>query len=287
MSFLLEIGKFLIGHFVIPILKNIADYFANKVVKNFDKKENIEIAKKIREKNEEIKELNEKKLKDKKLKEADEERLRELAEERDNVLYTAFEENKKAENENKIIEKPSDFKEFKIDTTNIHILQYHIGQIILEKKCAKCHSPMILRYIDNFFWACSGVFNKTCEGSTRNFEITDMKIVARTDITEFEYSSEDLNLIYTDNQKSLKKIMGDYIGDESQSRICPKHKVSLVLRKNSQKEFEGAIRQYFWACPCWYGRDRDSLINCDYKITIYSPAEIASALREFRGRGIY
>ena len=157
MSFLLEIGKFLIGHFVIPILKNIAEFISKTITESYDKNANIEIAKKIRETNEEIRELNEKKLKDKKLKEAEEERLRELTEERDNVLYTAFEKNKKTENENNIIQKPSDFKEFVIDKANIHILQYHIGQIFLEKECDYCHSPMVLRKKENFIWACSGV----------------------------------------------------------------------------------------------------------------------------------
>jgi hypothetical protein len=70
------------------------------------------------------------------------------------------------------------------------------------------------------------------------------------------------------------------------SYLCPIHGVELVLRKNRNADNLGALEKYFLGCPYYNLKDKYAKDSCQYVVTLKSPAQLASALKQFEGRGI-
>jgi len=63
--------------------------------------------------------------------------------------------------------------------------------------------------------------------------------------------------------------------------LCPVHNEPMILRE--KKDADGLLDQYFFGCPRWSPKHGQ---GCSQIVKLKSPAQLASALEAFYGRGI-
>lgn len=237
--------------------------------------------------NNEILELEQKKYRDRRLNQHDDQRLTSLYTQRDNLKDEI-----RTNNELLMVEKMKNgqgvYESVHINNANTHILQFHVGQTVFGKRCRQCGRPMILQWkqgmqaiaMSDFFWGCIGFY----EGVRHNelFMQSDMDLFTRVDRPEFQVSSQQLgNIILLPGPKSnINKRMSDIKQEQTDVYLCPIHNEPMVLRE--KKDANGLLDQYFFGCARW------GLGNggCNQIVKLKSPAQLASALEAFYGRGI-
>jgi hypothetical protein len=175
-----------------------------------------------------------------------------------------------------------------LDNDKVHILQYHMGQVVLEKHCY-CGRPMILNskrrhdgslfQLNDFFWSCTGYYNQPpnqCR-QTANFTAQDAGLLHKNNVFEFQVSNQDLSLIFNDNK--VKKMVVDRVRTHKSSKddevLCPIHHIPMVMREKQNPE--GALDMFFLAC---------SHPSCGQISKLKSPAQLAAFLSRKEGRGI-
>lgn len=118
----------------------------------------------------EIADLERKRERDRGLSSRDKDHLEELLalkQER----FTEYQAAKSQEIGAEVKAKPNQFVEAKISDKRVNLLQFHVGQFVLEKRCRQCQRPMILQHtrkptdyatfsLSDFFWGCSGFYDK-------------------------------------------------------------------------------------------------------------------------------
>jgi hypothetical protein len=128
-----------------------------------------------------------------------------------------------------------------------------------------------------FFWSCSGWYEDHSHNVTAPFIHSDMDFFTRIDRPEFEISSVQLGNIVqlTGASTTISKKLHEAKNQSTDVYYCPIHNESMILRE--KKNAEGLLDQYFFCCP---------RIECQQLVKIKSPAQLASALEAFYGRGI-
>lgn len=200
-----------------------------------------------------------------------------------------LQEAKKIKSAREHIQTSDEYESTFLDDEKVHILQYQMGQIVLEKRCPNCGKPMSLQSkqklngslynLDDFFWSCVGYYNQNhqCK-TTQSFQQKDAGLLYKASIPELQIPNSDLNLIYSAKsvQNSVTNRMREHKGNKDQEIICPIHHIPMVLRE--KKEHGGAaLDMFFLACPHY---------NCSQMVKLKSAPQLAAFLRRREGQGI-
>ena len=250
-------------------------------------KSQSEIFSEIREKNKEIIELHKKEEIDGFINENDKSKIINLADKRD-AFYKNFEKLKENELINKVNLTPEKFDNFQISQEKIHLIQYHVGETVLGKKCPTCNEPMILQFprgmesvnFNDFFWACTAWYSRTCN-TTEPFRISDMSLFTENNKNEFHINNNSLTQIFNDQsiQNHTLNRVSNHRGETTEDYVCPIHKEPLILRKKNNDG--GALDAFFLGCSLWKPNN-----GCNYVLKLKSPAQLASFLQKTENQGI-
>lgn len=237
--------------------------------------------------NDEIAELERKKAHDRSLNQHDNQKLIGLYQQRDKLK-----DDVRNNNELRMVEKMQNgqgiFNNVHITDVNTHILQFHVGQTVFGKRCRQCGRPMVLQWkqgmrtvaMSDFFWGCIGFY----EGVRHNepFLQSDMDLFTRIDRPEFEVSSQELGRIIElpGPKQNVTSRMRDIRQEETDVYLCPIHNEPMVLRE--KKDAQGLLDQFFFGCTRW----SQTSGGCTQIVKLKSPAQLASVLEAFYGRGI-
>lgn len=240
-----------------------------------------------KELNDQILELELKKRRDRTLNQYDNQRLSSLYAKRDNLKDEIRRNNELLMTE-KMQNGQGTYDSVHINNVNSHILQFHVGQTVFGKRCRQCGRPMALQWkqgmqtvsMTDFFWGCIGFY----EGLKHHepFMQADMDLFTRVDRPEFEMSSQSLsNIILLPGPKAnIVKRMNEIKKETTDVYLCPIHNEAMVVRE--KKDAQGILDQYFFGCPRWLPNSQ----GCSQIVKLKSPAQLASALEAFYGRGI-
>lgn len=244
--------------------------------------------KKTKSLNDEIEELEVKRGRDGGLNQYDRARLSELYDQR-NKLREEIDESKEKLLAHQISENESSYNSLSIQDQNLHILQFHVGQSVVGKKCPTCGKPMVLQWkrhssvvsMSQFGWGCTGYYDNTCK-TWRQFMHQDFNLFSKTDRPEFQLSNATFNKIvsYPSSQKGVIKRMNEIKNTENDDYLCPVHNEPMVLKE--KRDFEGLLDQYFLGCPRW----RANNTGCNQIVKLKSAGQVAAVLEKHYGRGI-
>jgi hypothetical protein len=219
----------------------------------------------------------------------------ERKEELESLRIEKFQDYQKAKKEEIVEEQsknPEHYETSALKNDSVHILQYHMGQVVLAKKCKVpgCGRCMALNSkqrlnggiycLNDFFWSCTGFHNQMplqCRG-TQQFQAEDIGFLHKSDIFEFQISNQDLSEIFDD--RSIKKAIVDrvksHLREKDDEVLCPTHHVPMILRE--KREHQGiALDMFSLRCPH---------PGCQQLVKLKSPAQLAAYLRRREGRGI-
>ena len=134
--------------------------------------------------------------------------------------------------------------------------------------------------MSDFFWGCIGFYEGVKH--LEPFVQSDLDLFTKIDRPEFELESQQLGniLSHSGSQKNVVKRMNDIKQQKTDVYLCPVHNEPMVLRE--KKEARGLLDQYFFGCPRWRPQNK----GCGQLVKLKSPAQLASALEAFYGRGI-
>lgn len=180
------------------------------------------------------------------------------------------------------------FDSISVDDANLQILQFHVGQNVLGKKCGTCNKPMILQWkrgltvtsISQFFWGCSGFYSQTCS-ATQFIAQTEVDLITKIDRPEFQLSNQELNKIVElpIAKNNIRRRMSNIKNSETDGYLCPIHGEPMIVRENKKQNI-GLMEQYFLGCP------RHFSSGCKQIVTIKSAGQLASVLEKFYGNGV-
>lgn len=248
------------------------------------KERNNRLTSEIRNINESISDLERKQQRDGFLKENDRHALYDLYEGRKKIRDLILQNRELVVAEN-IYSGKGSYGSINITSDNSHILQFHVGQTVFGKTCRQCSKPMILQFrrgqysisMNDFFWSCIGWYENHSHNVTEPFRVTDMDLFTRIDRPEFEITAPVLGSIIQlpGPSNNVSKRLGEAKNTATDVYFCPTHQEGMILRE--KKNAEGLLDQYFFSCP---------RRECSQIVKIKSPAQLASALEAFYGRGI-
>lgn len=184
---------------------------------------------------------------------------------------------------------PEDYETSTLNTDKVHILQFHMGQVVLEKKCS-CGKAMILQsqkrldgslyQLSDFFWACTGFYNNLplqCK-RTKSFTAMDVGFLHKSDIFEFQVSNQQLSTIFHDTSVKRATIsrIKSHLKEKDDEILCPVHHLPMILREKLNHSGV-ALDMFFLRCPH---------TGCQQIVKLKSPAQLAAYLKRREGRGI-
>ena len=258
-------------------IKNITPSLHNNNRNTFDQ---------IKSKNLQITDLKKKSVIDGSLNEYEHDKIITLEQDRERI-FKEYQDQKQSEILAKAENESEKFQSFDISQEKIHLIQYHVGETVLGKKCRTCGRPMILQFprnkeicnLHDFFWACTGWYYQECK-TTESFSIADMSLFTENNKNEFHINNNELSLIFNDStiQKHTLTRVGEHRNQSVEEYVCPFHKVPLILKP--KKEAGGALDAFFLGCPLWAEE------NCTFVLKLKSPAQLASFLQKTEDRGI-
>jgi hypothetical protein len=238
--------------------------------------------------NDEIAELRRKKRRDGWLSESDFERLVSLEKNR-KVFGNRAEENREILIGREIESGVYSYDALSVSDEKAHVLQFHVGQSVAGKRCV-CGKPMVLRWrrdviapgLSDFFWGCTGYYEGCRE--TKPFQTRDIDLFARTDRPEFQVSSKQLSRVLTlpGVEPQVRKRLRELKGEQNDRYVCPLHYEPLEFRPSQGAHDKGILEAFYLRCPRAQSADEP----CKYFQTITSPAQIASVLEAYQGRGL-
>ena len=173
---------------------------------------------------------------------------------------------------------------------NSQIILFHAGQTSVGKICPHCGRQMKIQFrrgisnpsLPDFFWGCTGYYSyPTCK-HTELFIPTDLNLFTKVDRPEFDITNEQLSNItlLPGSKNNIIKRMNGAKNQAIDNYICPVHGETLVVKE--KHDADGLLDQYFLSCPRW----QPARQGCEYVEKIKSPAQLASVLESFYGRGI-
>lgn len=246
-------------------------------------RENQKSKKTIDDINLELSEIRERAERNRKLTVQLEERLRELAKERE------IEAIKRKQNEDIIFENKSEYLDLGeriITNKNLQLIQFHIGDMPIKKKCSICNRGMVLRQrnviswfatLDDFFWGCTGFFSVNQCLNSENITLDEFSMVIDQSFDEFNMSKKELydQFATSQSRQRLTRRLRNYKFQEMDKR-CPNHHCDLILKeKRSHSDF--ILDMFYLRCP---------QPNCNYTVKIRTLAQISSILRKIEGSSI-
>lgn len=237
----------------------------------------------------EIVELERKARRDGSSSRADQDRQQELEQQRAEK-FKQYEAAKSEEILSEQAENAENYTASVLSSDRVHVLQYHMGQVVLEKKCSACQRPMILQSrqrldgslyrLEDFFWSCTGYFNPAhlqCRG-TQPFRKQDSAFLHKTNVLELTVSNADLSSIFESRsvQNAVVERVKSHVKEKDQEIMCSIHHVPMTLRE--RREHSGAaLDMFFLGCPH---------PGCQQTVKLKSAAQLAAYLQRKEGRGI-
>jgi hypothetical protein len=211
--------------------------------------------------------------------------------------FKEFQDLKSAEIADEQAAKPEEYETSVINNDKVHILQYHMGQIVLEKRCS-CGQPMILQskthtdgtlyQLNDFFWSCVTYYNQfipTCKPSQK-FTAKDLGLLHKSDISEFQLSNQELSTIFHQPlvETAVIKRVKSHLQEKDDDILCPVHYLPMILRE--KKDHQGAALDMFhFRCP--HNSDiRNPRAGCTQTVKLKSAAQLAAYLQRSENRGI-
>ncbi|MCA0387049.1 MAG: hypothetical protein LCH52_01000 [Bacteroidetes bacterium] len=239
--------------------------------------------------NERIVDLEDKRKRDGRLSEYEKHELDQLYARRKTLIDEAIQYNE-MEAAGEFTENSSGYEDVEVDSSNIHIVQFHVGQSVSNKRCSVCGRPMTLQWnrsskntsLTDMFWGCTGYYSGACR-ATAPFQKSDARLFTNTGREEFQITAGQLDTIiqHPAAQQNIVKRMRDIKFETIEKYFCSEHGLELVL----QEKFDpsGGLRdQFFLGCPMW---KRDGT-GCNYVMKIKSAAQLSSVLEIKNGRGL-
>ncbi|MBD2356915.1 hypothetical protein H6G41_20180 [Tolypothrix sp. FACHB-123] len=255
--------------------------YSNKTAK--DVTEEIEIV------DAEVVELERKERRDGRIPQRDQERKQELELLRTDK-FNEYQELKSEEIAEEQSASPENYETSNLGSDKVHILQFHMGQVVLDKKCS-CGKSMILQsqkrldgslyQLSDFFWSCTGFYNNNlplqCK-KTKSFTAKDVGFLHKSDIFEFQVSNQQLSTIFHDTsvKKATISRIKSHLKEKDDEILCPVHHIPMILREKFNHSGV-ALDMFFLACPH---------TGCQQIVKLKSPAQLAAYLKRREGRGI-
>lgn len=252
----------------------------------------------LREVNEEIIALRNRRMSRGQLSEQERRRWETLREEREELLGRVNQA-KEVQAAEKILESEASIEKVDVDPETTHFLQYNAFADILGKKCV-CGRPMKLQWAQSvgvpgpadFFWGCTGWYVRQGQRRACNrkapLERADYGLMTDTSAPEFSLTAEEFGEIVTNpgTEQIIVSRVDDLRSDLARRRqgvelaTCPVHGEHMVLRKKSNPA--GLLDAYFLACPYWQPNDA----GCSFIEKLKSGSQLAALLKSETGRGI-
>jgi hypothetical protein len=198
-------------------------------------------------------EIEKKQARDGSLNLSDIEKLEELQKQREDK----FEQWQKAKTQEVITEQaknPDSYETSFLNNDNVHILQFQMGQVVLEKRCV-CGRPMMLQHRDrkdgsifllnDFFWSCVGYYSNQCRG-TQRFQTQDIGLLHKANILELQLSNTELGQSFTRPliQKTVVRLR-QHLGAEDRDVLCPIHHVPMILKEKDKSNHSNVVLDMF------------------------------------------
>ncbi|MBJ7901225.1 MAG: hypothetical protein GC158_15185 [Cyanobacteria bacterium RI_101] len=177
-----------------------------------------------------------------------------------------------------------------LDDEKVHILQYQMGQLALDKQCPICGKSMFLQHqnkldgrlyrISDFFWSCMDFYSNNpqlqCKGK-RDFSGRDIGMLYKSEI-ELTISNTDLNTIFHEPTSitHISKRMREHIKGKDNEILCKQHHIPMILDMKNNP-VGGLLDAYYLKCPH---------PSCGQKVKLKSPAQLAAFLKRREGRGL-
>jgi hypothetical protein len=231
-------------------------------------------------------EIEKKRARDGSLNLSDREKLEELKKQGEDK----FEQWQKAKTQEVIIEQaknPDSYETSFLNNEKVHLLQFQMGQVVLEKRCV-CGRPMMLQHRDrkdgsifllnDFFWSCVGYYSNQCRG-TQRFQTQDIGLLHKTNILELQLSNTELGQSFTRPliQKTVVRLR-QHLGAEDRDVLCPIHHVPMILKEKDKSNHSNVVLDMFHLrCPHF---------QCQHTVKLKSLAQIAALLYRKEERGI-
>ncbi|GAB1348706.1 hypothetical protein MASR1M107_09180 [Ignavibacteriales bacterium] len=187
-------------------------------------------------------------------------------------------------------ENSTDFEDVEVDNSNIHIVQFHVGQLVSNKKCHSCGRPMILQWnrnsrntgLTDIFWGCTGYYSGVCR-ATAPLQKSDTRLFTNTTREEFQITAGQLETIiqHPVAQQNIVKRMRNIKYETIEKYLCPEHGLELVQREKHNPT-GGLLDQFFLGCPMW----KQDGSGCNFVMKITPAAQLSSIHEIKNGRGL-
>ena len=264
-------------------------------------REEVEVKKNhLREVNDEIMGLRNKRMSRGSLTESEQRRWQALKEQRDELLGE-LNQAREVQAAEKIIESEDRIEKVELDLETTHVLQYNAFADALGKRCRKCGRQMKLQWKrdlavagpQDFFWGCAGWYvqsssqTRACT-NTERLERNDYGLMTDTSEPEFSVTADEFGIILTDpgTSKVIGERMADLRADLNKSHsgvelsTCPIHGENMVLKHKDNAV--GLMDSYFLACPHWLPQNK----GCTFIDKLKSGSQLAALLKSQTGRGV-
>ncbi|MEH1903988.1 MAG: hypothetical protein V7L04_21905 [Nostoc sp.] len=233
-------------------------------------------------------ELEKKRAHDGLLKRTELEKLQELKKQREDK----FGQWQKAKTQEVLAEqaqKPDAYETSFLNNDKAHILQFQMGQVVLEKQC-RCGRPMFLQHknrpdgsllmLNDFFWSCIGYYNHAntqCRG-IQNFSSQDIGLIHKANVFELKLSNAELSQSFTPKNIQIRVVdrVKQHLKLENSDVLCPIHHMPMVLHEK-RNHSNVVIDMFYLQCPH---------LGCQHLVKLKSAAQIAAFLHGKEGRGI-
>jgi hypothetical protein len=288
MFFELLLGVFAVGALLSRGSKRRSSVSSTPPVKQKEKKKDnpSDLLRKIRDKNDEIDEIEKKKEIDGIINWGENDRLTSLKKDR-LVISQTYDTVKQNELITNINDHEDQYRDFKISENNLHIIQYHIGQATFGHLCSRCNKPMQLQFprdqmiisSKSLFWGCTGWYDGSCNAN-KPFSTQDLSLLSENR-DEFQFNQNSLTEFISDSthQNDVRNRFNNYRGVQVEQYLCPIHKEPMVLRRKNNPN--GLLDEYFLGCRKWNPNG-----GCNQIIKLKSAAQLAAFLQVTEGKGL-
>lgn len=202
--------------------------------------------------------------------------------------FSQYEASKKAEAAEQLKRESDKFDTSLLSPGAEHKLQYHLGLVVLEKRCPTCGFPMKLQHktvpdptFADFFWQCTRFYvddgRAPCRGA--QFSARDINLLHRADTPELEIPKKDLVTIASEKsvQSDVVSRMRGHVGKPDEDVVCPVHLVPMILKEKANSSGGPLLDRYHLRCPHF---------QCSQTTKLKSYPQLAAYLRRQEGSGI-
>jgi hypothetical protein len=253
----------------------------------------------LREVNDEIMNLRNRRMSSGGLSDTERRRWDELRQKRDELLRAAN-QSKEVKAAEKILDAEAFIEKVEVDLDTSHVLQYNAFADVLGKKCIRCGRQMKLQWKralrvpgpQDFYWGCTGWYLPFGSGRACNhkeaLKRADFGLMTDTSAPEFSLTADEFGEIVSNagTAQIITARVNDLRSDLAARKkgvelvTCPVHGEHMVLRKKGNPT--GLLDAYFLACPRWQPWDQ----GCTFIEKLKSGSQLAALLKSETGRGV-